>query len=212
MKQVELFRGSIFWGKRMKAALLGLIQISLASQVWASGPDLKFGQPSYAGTGCVAGTASVPVSSDESQIGEIQFDQFKLVAKKGQVVRQACSIAIPMEIPDGYQVAVGPISEVKGYQNLSSSKAILQLNQEVFLSGARGDVKSSLLKGPINQNFVISNDLVLKDLRWSACGGSAILRVNLTALLTNKSKKSAIINIDSVNLLKSGHLYWRHCP
>lgn len=193
----------------MKSALLVLTQIFFISVAWAESFGLKFGEPSYGGTGCVAGSANVSING--SEISEVQFEQFSLTAKKGATVRKTCQLAIPVEIPQGYQVAFGPISDIKGFRILSSNKASLRLNQEIFLSGIRSIVKPAILKGPANDHFVISNELILKDLRWSECGGSTIFRVNLTAILTNQSKKAAQVWIDSMNILKSGHMYWRRC-
>ena len=125
--------------------------------------------------------------------------------------RKACNLAIPLEVPKGIQVGVGPVDQINGFQSLPTATTRLSVRQEVFFAGSRGKLVSFEKRGVAVGLFKIGNETSLKDLKWSPCGQSVNLRVNLTALLQNNSRKLAFVALESLDLTKTGRLYWRVC-
>ncbi len=192
MKLSSLFWPSLFFGV----------------QSFAVGSGVQIGELNFGGTGCKAGT--VAYVQDSSKIGQVIFKDFKLNARKG-MDRKACNISIPLNVPQGVQVGIGPIDQIKGSLSLPNGSAKLKVNQEVFFANARGKVLTFEKKGAVQGALKIENSTLLKDLRWSECGQAVNLRVSLTAQLESSSRKSASVNLDSMNILKTGRLYWRSC-
>ena len=90
-------------GTRLFSVMLGLF---IAGQVQAAG--LRLGTPEYGGTGCPAGSASAVLSPNEDTVS-ILFDNY--VAEAGgqtgrRFDRKSCAIGIPVQVPQGYSVAV----------------------------------------------------------------------------------------------------------
>lgn len=192
----------------MKSSSLFLTTLIISLNSFAAGADILIGDISYGGTGCRAGTVSVDQSA--SRVNLITLDSFKLMAQKGSD-RKACSLVIPLDVPKGVQVGIGNIDKIKGSLFLPNSAAKLVVNQEMFFAGSKGKILSYQKKGSAKGNLKIENANLLKDLRWSSCGESVSLRVNLTANLVNTSQKLSQVALSSVNILKTGRLYWRQC-
>ena len=190
----------------MKLSSLSLASLFLSLSVFANSP-YTVGDISIGGTGCSSGAEIKP---NGGEIGTLSLEKFKLSARKG-TERKSCTLAIPIQVAKGHQIAFGPISEIKGFASLPSSTAKLNISQEVFLVGTKGKVVKAEKKGELVAKYEVENKLVLKDLRWSACGASTILRVNVSAVLTNPTKRLAFATVESIDLLKKGRLYWRQC-
>ena len=192
----------------MKLTSLFLPSLFFGVQSFAAGSGIQIGELNFGGTGCKAGT--VTVDQNSLKIGQITFKDFKLNARKG-MDRKACNISIPLDVPKGVQVGIGPIDQIKGSLTLPNGSAKLKVNQEVFFAGLRGKVVSFEKKGAAQGALKIENSSLLKDLRWSECGQAVSLRVSLIAQLESPSRKMASANLDSMNILKTGRLYWRSC-
>ena len=192
----------------MKISTLFVGSLFLSLNAFAAGSGITIGEIGYGGTGCVAG--SVSVAHNDSQISEILFENFKLSVRKG-LDRKACNLVIPLDVPQGVQVGIGAIDEINGFASLPNSAAKLTVNQEVFFAGSRGTVIAYNKKGKSVEAFKIENSTSLKDLKWSACGQSVNLRVNLTANLVGNNRKLAFVALEKLNLTQSGRLYWRAC-
>ncbi len=190
----------------MKISSLVFASLFLSFSAFANSPYVV-GDINVSGTGCATGSEIEP---NGGEIGALSLEDFKLSARKG-LDRKSCTLAIPIQVAKGHQIAYGPISEIKGFASLPSSTAKLSISQEVFLVGTKGKVLKEEKKGILVSKFEIENKLVLKDLRWSVCGASTILRVNVNATLTNPTKRLAFATVESIDLLKKGRLYWRQC-
>ena len=192
----------------MKFSSLILVSLIFSFKALAASPDIRVGEVSYGGIGCPA--QSIESEENNSKIGIINFKDFKLSTRKG-VERKACSLLIPLEVPKGIQVGIGPIYEMSGFISLPSSTSRLTINQESFFAGTKGKVIRYVKKGEKVGALKVENATLLKDLRWSACGQSVNLRVHVTALLENPTRKLAFVHLDSLNVLKTSRLYWRNC-
>lgn len=176
---------------------------------------LRLGEASYGGTGCPAGTASVTVSPNQDAIS-ILFDNF--VAEAGNTTgrrldRKACSISIPVQVPNGYSVAVFQ-TDYRGFNLIPGAGAYTQLDTEYFWAGVRGPKFSRRFSGPQTDNYTQSNGVIASTLVWTPCGASVNLRVNSSIMaMSNGAMSQTMMTVDSADVT-SGllyHLQWRRC-
>jgi len=177
-------------------------------------PGVKLGEPSYGGTGCPAGSASVSLSPDQDEIS-ILFDNF--VAEAGgdtrrAVDRKACELSVPLEIPQGYSATVIQ-TDFRGF-NLVSRGGMNRLNTEYFWAGARGPSYSNMYRGPQNEDYFATNGVVASGVVWTPCGMSTNLRIRATIMTqTNRNLDQSMMTVDSADIT-SGliyHIQWRRC-
>jgi len=196
--------------KTMISALLFLSCLGQAQLL----PGVKLGEPSYGGTGCPAGSASVSLSPDQDEIS-ILFDNF--VAEAGgdtrrAVDRKACELSVPLEIPQGYSATVIQ-TDFRGF-NLVSRGGMNRLNTEYFWAGARGPSYSNLYRGPQNEDYFATNGVVASGVVWTPCGMSTNLRIRATIMTqTNRNLDQSMMTVDSADIT-SGliyHIQWRRC-
>jgi hypothetical protein len=176
---------------------------------------IRMGAPSYGGSGCPAGTASVTLSPAEDAIS-ILFDAFAASAggeSNKRVDRKSCNLSIPVTIPQGYSVAVIQ-TDYRGFNYVPGSGAYTRLNTEYFWAGIRGPMFSKLFVGPQNKDFTTSNGIIAESLVWTPCGASVNLRVNTSVMAqTNNRMDQTDIMVDSADITAGlvYHLQWRRC-
>lgn len=194
-------------------------QLSFAATAISQAPtarttDIQLGEPGYGGTGCPAGTASVSLSPDQKTLS-ILFDQYVVEAggETGRVLdRKSCNIAIPVKVPHGYSISLIKV-DYRGFNYLPRS-AQSMFNVEYFFAGQRGPSGIRSFRGPVQDNYLITNNLVAEALVWSACGANTNLRVNSSMMVrTNAAKEQALSTVDSadVNAGIVYHIQWRRC-
>lgn len=200
----------------MKAIVRGLL---LAAIIWGSAQaeaqGLRLGDPAYGGSGCPAGTASVTLSPDASALS-ILFDSF--IAEAGsstgrRVDRKSCNISIPVHVPQGYSVSVIQV-DYRGFNLVPAMGAMTRLDTEYFWAGSRGPRMSRLFRGPLTDNYTVSDGLIASATVWTPCGASVNLRVNSSIMAqANSRNDQTMITVDSADV-SSGliyHLQWRRC-
>ena len=197
----------------MRLSLLpALMVLSLTVQAQATG--LRLGVPEYGGTGCPAGSASAVLSPQEDTVS-ILFDNY--VAEAGgttgrRVDRKSCAIGIPVEVPQGYSVAVFAV-DYRG-ANVIPPGGMNRFNAEYFWAGVRGPTISRVFTGPSNKDFTLTDNLIATTLVWAPCGQSVTLRINSSMMAqTNRNYDQAMGIVDSADV-SSGliyHIQWRRC-
>lgn len=200
----------------MKALTLALSIVGLlgsGASAWSSN-DIEIGHPSYGGTGCPAGSASVSLSPDNKQLS-ILFDQYVVEAGGStgkRLDRKGCNVAIPVHVPQGYSVSIFQI-DYRGFNSLPRG-ARSTFNVEYFLAGSRGPRYSKTFVGEQDQDYLIDNRLVAEAVVWSACGADVILRSNSSMMVqSNRFGDDAFSTVDSMDL-EAGivyHLQWKRC-
>ncbi|MFN8847343.1 MAG: DUF4360 domain-containing protein [Bdellovibrionales bacterium] len=196
--------------KLILASILFLSTISTAQLL----PGVKLGEPSYGGTGCPAGTASVSLSPDQDEIS-ILFDQFITEAggATGRMVdRKACELSVPLHIPQGYSATVIQ-TDFRGF-NLVSRGGMNRLNTEYFWAGMRGPSYSNLYRGPQNEDYFATNGVVASGVVWTPCGMSTNLRIRATIMTqTNRQMDQSMMTVDSADITGGliYHIQWRKC-
>jgi hypothetical protein len=176
--------------------------------------DIRLGEAGYGGTGCPAGSASVTLSPDSKSLSLI-FDQFVLEAGRsvGKTIdRKNCSIAIPVHVPQGLSVSLIAV-DYRGFNSLPR-QASAQFSAEYFFAGQQGPRFSRTFLGPIDDEYLINNNLGVQAVVWSACGADVNLRVNASMMLrTNSRREDALSTVDSADF-SAGIIYqlqWKRC-
>lgn len=196
--------------KMNKIALLVAIALTSA---FAFADDIYLGTPGYGGTGCPAGTVSVTLSPDAKNLS-LLFDEYQ-VSVGGQTGRsfdrKSCNIAIPVHVPQGYSVSVLKV-DYRGF-NYLPQYASSQFNVEYFFAGSQGPSFRKSFYGPINNDYLIHNELGVSALVWSACGVDVNLRTNSSIRIRTVYNREAIATVDSedVNAAIIYRLQWRRC-
>jgi hypothetical protein len=193
---------------------MSLTLIAILTAVAAQANQIRLGTPSYGGSGCPAGSASVSVSPDQSAVS-VLFDQFITEAGSTtgrRIDRKSCNMSIPVQVPQGYSVAVFQV-DYRGY-NAVPSGAQNRFESEYFWAGARGPRIVRQFLGPINDSYTLTDNLVAQTLVWTPCGASVNLRVNASMMsMSNSRMNQTIGTVDSADI-SSGliyHIQWRRC-
>jgi hypothetical protein len=196
----------------MKQSILLLSALMLSTPVFAVG-DIALGEPGYGGTGCPDGTVSVTLSPDQKSLS-LLFDEYQMAVggETGKSFdRKSCNIAIPVHVPQGLSVSILKI-DFRGFNHLPQS-ATSQFNVEYFFAGTRGPAFQRKFSGPLDEDYLINNELSAKAVVWSSCGADVNLRTNSSMRVKTVSNREAMASIDSedVNAAIVYQLQWRSC-
>ncbi len=195
----------------MRTNVLFLSALMLSTPLFAE--DISLGEPGYGGTGCPAGSVSVTLSPDAKSLS-LLFDQYQ-VAVGGDTGksfdRKSCNIAIPVHVPQGMSVSVLKI-DFRGF-NYLPRVASSQFNVEYFFAGTRGPTYQRKFRGPLDEDYLINNELSVEAMVWSSCGADVNLRTNSSMRVQTTSNKEAMASIDSedVNAAIVYQLQWKKC-
>lgn len=196
----------------MKKSVLLFSAMMLGAPVFAA-DDISLGEPGYGGTGCPAGTVSVTLSPDAKSLS-LLFDKYQ-VAVGGDTGksfdRKSCNIAIPVHVPQGMSVSILKI-DFRGFNHLPRS-ASSQFNVEYFFAGTKGPTFQRKFRGPLDEDYLINNELTVQAIVWSSCGADVNLRTNSSMRVQTVSNKEAMASIDSEDV-NAGIIYqlqWRQC-
>jgi hypothetical protein len=195
----------------MKKSILMLSAIMFSLPVFAD--DISLGQPGYGGTGCPAGTVSVTLSPDAKSLS-LLFDEYQ-VSVGGETGRsfdrKSCNIAIPVHVPQGLSVSILKI-DFRGFNHLPRS-ASSQFNVEYFFAGTKGPSFQRKFRGPLDEDYLINNEITAEAIVWSGCGADVNLRTNSSMRLSSLYNQEAMASIDSedVNAAIVYQLQWKKC-
>lgn len=195
----------------MKTGLFLLSAMMLSAPVFAD--DISLGEPGYGGTGCPAGTVSVTLSPDAKSLS-LLFDEYQ-VAVGGETGksfdRKSCNIAIPVHVPQGLSVSILKI-DFRGFNHLPRS-ASSQFNVEYFFAGTKGPSFQRKFRGPLDEDYLINNEITAEAIVWSGCGADVNLRTNSSLRLSSLYNQEALASVDSedVNAAIVYQLQWKKC-
>lgn len=195
----------------MRTTALLLSAMMLSAPVFAD--DISLGEPGYGGTGCPAGTVSVTLSPDAKSLS-LLFDEYQLAVggETGKSFdRKSCNIAIPVHVPQGLSVSVLKI-DFRGFNYLPRS-ASSQFNVEYFFAGTKGPSFQRKFRGPLDEDYLINNEITAEAFVWSACGADVNLRTNSSLRLSSLYNQEAMASVDSedVNAAIVYQLQWKKC-
>lgn len=177
--------------------------------------NLALGEPSYGGTGCPAGTAAVTLSPDAQSVS-ILFDSY--VAEAGyttgrRIDRKSCNIVVPVHVPQGFSVSIFQV-DYRGFNSLPEFDTQTRFNAEYFWAGIRGPKISKVFRGPLNDNFITTDNLIASALVWAPCGKSVNLRINTSMMAQSNANFDQTMGVvDSADLSGSliYHFRFRRC-
>ena len=197
---------------KIVAALVSLILVAGTATI-ARADDIALGQPAYGGTGCPGGSASATLSPDAKSLS-ILFDSYQVEAggDTGKTFdRKSCNIAIPVHVPQGLSISVLSI-DYRGYNNVPTG-GNTNFNVEYFFAGVRGPSFSKTFNGPLDDDYLIHNELTAQAMVWSACGVDVNLRTNSGIRVTTKGGKQALATVDSEDVSAAivYQLQWKKC-
>jgi len=196
-------------------AMKSLIVLAAMVLATAAEAQVSLGQPAYGGTGCPAGSASATLTDDGSVLS-ILFDQFVVEAGNTtgrRIDRKNCSLRIPVNVGQGYQVALIAF-DYRGFVAVPwGGQAVFDASYAYI--GQPTPVRfSKTFGGGANQNYSVKNELISTTTTWSPCGRQVMLEANASMrVMSNSSMQQAMASIDSVDVT-AGLLYkvqWRRC-
>lgn len=143
--------------------------------------EIVFHDVSFAGNGCSQENTQVASFNGKAII--LVHPDFSGSTSESRLVRKSCSVRIPINMEEGYQVALQATSA--GRASISEGVS-LSTRRELFLAGGSGEIFSRDYVGEQNSKITVSKQQTSK-LQFSKCGGSAILAMNLSAVLKGSS-------------------------
>jgi hypothetical protein len=196
-----------------KILAIATLALAMPFATFAYADDISLGQPGYGGTGCPSGSVSATLSPDSKSLS-LLFDSYLVQAggDSGKSFdRKSCNIAIPVHVPQGLSISVLAI-DYRGYNNVPAG-ANSQFNVEYFFAGSRGPSFTKNYNGPLDENYLIHNQLTAQSVVWSPCGADVNLRTNSSIRVTTKANKQALATVDSedVNAAIVYQLQWQKC-
>lgn len=197
-----------------KSLAIAAVALSAAlSTNIAQAQEITLGQPGYGGTGCPSGSVSATLSPDATSLS-LLFDAYQVEAggETGKKFdRKSCNVAIPVHVPQGRSVAVLAI-DYRGYNNVPAG-ASTDFNVEYFFAGARGPAFKKTFKGPLDEDYLIQNQLTAQSIVWSACGADVNLRTNSSIRVNTTKNKQALATVDSQDVSAAivYLLQWKQC-
>lgn len=190
------------------------VALLISSFESANAGGMSLGEPSYGGSGCPAGTASATLSPDQTALS-ILFDNY--IAEAGnttarRIDRKSCNLAIPVQVPQGYSVAVLQV-DYRGFTAVPNGGRA-RFEAEYFWAGARGPRLVRDFYGPSNDSYSLTDELLARTLVWTPCGASVNLRINTSMMaMSNSRMDQTIATVDSADISNAMiyHLQWRRC-
>lgn len=165
-------------------------------------PDLEgveVGNALLAGTGCPRGSVSMHLNKQTKSL-RIGFDAYAVEVGEGKNLdRKSCSLAIPMHLPPGLNVALVSV-KYRGYTELSEGTDV-RLLTETFFTGLEGKVEESFFTGPSADTFEVEHLTGINSLISSECKQDVILRVNSS--LRAKANQCGASGYAEVDALKA---------
>lgn len=191
-----------------------LVALGIMMASFAARAQISLGQPAYGGTGCPAGSASATLTSDGS-ILSILFDQFTAEAGNTtgrRIDRKACSLRIPVDVAQGFQVALIAF-DYRGFVAVPyGGQAVFDATYSYV--GSQQNRFSKTFRGGTATDYSLRSELVSTSLVWSPCGKQVMLAANISARATsNNAMEQTMLLVDSVDVT-AGLLYqvqWRRC-
>lgn len=185
-----------------------LVLSTLMMSVSASEKDIRLGKPSYAGSGCPAGSVDTALSPDGKTL-TLLFDSYNVVTTNRQ--RKKCDLAVPIHLPAGVSVSLVD-ADYRGYVDLPEG-AEATLRRDYFFAGQKGPHLVKQWRGKVDDDYLVRDELGLFSNIWSPCGSSPNLRTKTSLKVNTTGQRKAEIGVDSVDF--SGridfHLRYRSC-
>lgn len=186
--------------KVLKVLLLSCVFTFMACERPDAGdtPDYLLGEPTLAGAACEDSRAILSADGKE-----IILDLIEIKLQAGgpyrSLQRSSCTLAVPLTVPEDFQVAVVP-AKLKGTAELKDSSE-LTVSLHTFLAGEKGVKAEQRIEKLGESEFEIGGFRDLDNIEFSKCGAEVVVRVNFSAFL--KSKNIEAESLSSIQKLEN---------
>ncbi|MGV6808891.1 MAG: DUF4360 domain-containing protein [bacterium] len=186
----------------LSSAVLGLTMLS--GNASANDPVYFKAPINFAGTGCPAG--SVAVTGEFTDTLSILYDQFDAGKDSTSGKRRAaCSFAVPVHVPQGYQVSV----LTADWQGYAEGRA--ELKRKYFFAGEpHVPTQTNRINSHNGKDFLYRDARIHESLSFSKCGEDKILRINSSVKAKGGSSYIAVDTADLKNTVQF-QLQWKRC-
>lgn len=176
--------------------------------------ELELGEPTHGGSGCPAGSVGTALNDSGTELS-VFFDDFMVEAggvTGKRVGRKNCSVGIPVHVPQGFSIALVDV-DYRGYTYLPRGTRAM-FSAEYFFAGSRGPRLRKSFRGELDDEYLITDNLIARALVWSKCGADTILRINTSmTAISNRWLDDVLATVDSADI-STGVVYqiqWRRC-
>lgn len=156
-------------------------------------------QPTYGGSACLSGTASIAFLDGSISIF---FDShvFPVASKQ---IKKNCVVRFPVLVSNGFQVRQELI-HARGFAGISAGKAG-QVDLKLLVTGSHQSTPAIMQKfgGPIWQEFNLKGGLITDGkIAWSPCGQSQIFVTSeITSTITRQNGLTMVETVAEDNFL-----------
>lgn len=162
------------------------------------------------GSGCPAGTWDAAIS-DDGQTFTLRFSQYETTIDRGQAISiKDCQLAIKLHSPQGLSYAVSSFY-YSGYAFLDTNGMSAAQTAKYYFQGnpiASADNRSDL-RGPLDKEYVFTDNIGTLDMVWSKCGVDRDLNVATRVMLRNNPRKTGSGYISNTTVDGSVELKFR---
>ncbi|MCC6736942.1 MAG: DUF4360 domain-containing protein [Bauldia sp.] len=174
-----------------------LVLLAFAVAAATSAHAQTFGEPTLGGTACRSGTTATITGTALNPL--VVIDGFVAeTTAASPMARATCTLAIPVDVPDGWSIAV-----VGAGYRLDASIAggtTATVSVEAFLAGQQAPPLTRAIAGPLSGPFVGASVVSPADRQWSACGGAGIVRLNASVLLTGDAPAASTVTVGQLRI------------
>ncbi|UQU66410.1 DUF4360 domain-containing protein [Couchioplanes caeruleus] len=213
---------------RKLLARAGIVLALLASPAWVSSPasagsilddppadHIVIDLVAMAGSGCKPGTADVAVSPDNTAFTAIYSEYLAQVGPgiSSTEGRKNCQLNVLVHVPQGFTFAIAKV-DYRGYGLLKTGASATQRANYYFQGMSQGTYTSHPIASPLDDNWMVSDDVPVAAMVWHPCGEMRNLNIN-TELRVSKgtSTDTSFVTMDSTDgsISTTYHFAWREC-
>jgi len=190
---------------------------ALGSTITVPNPEGSyFAKVTANGSGCPAGTWDAAIS-DDGQTFTMRFSQYETTIEPRQALAvKDCQLAIKLHSPQGLSYSVGSFY-YSGYAYLDQAGMTATQTAKYYFQGnpiASADNRSDM-RGPLDKEYVFTDNIGVVDLVWSKCGVDRDLNVATRVMAKNNARKTGSGYISNTTVDGSVELKfklaWRRC-
>ena len=168
-----------------------------------------------AGSGCRPGTADVAVSPDNKAFTAIYSEY---LAQSGPGIpttegRKNCQLNVLVLVPQGFTFAIAKV-DYRGYGLLNTGATASQRANYYFQGMSQGTFTNHPLTAPLDDNWMVSDEVAVAAMVWHPCGEIRNLNIN-TELRVAKGTSTGtnFVTMDSTDgsITTTYHFAWRRC-
>ncbi|MEZ4743006.1 MAG: DUF4360 domain-containing protein [Bdellovibrionota bacterium] len=169
----------------------------------------------HGGSGCPQGSVAFDLSED-GQAFTLLFDSYVVESGPGlprSESRKSCQLTVNLHVPQGWSYSIMDVDYV-GFADLDRGTWGKETSTYYFQGSRNGKATlSTKLRGPMSDDYQISDRLGLEALVWSPCGVNRALNIKTSIQTMAKRGKSALMTLDSIDgeVQQIYGIKWKRC-